>query len=295
MSGKSLGRIAQFVTNIGLYFTTPEKLLHNVEKYTDELSEKIEKECQSGKGLSKASTAKTVVDCIQKINEALQMIESDETIPQDIRQKFQSLHKKEIFQVHQDNFLETVADGIDLAEKLTNPQTEADFDSLKKLADKIDACNCVCQNHPSACRESLSTILHNQFSRITGDFLNKAEEFIKSFNDDIDAALKENEALNGKKELSDEKCRELNSKFIEFTGKIRPFYDAMTGSGIDDKEPECLQKFKNDCRQTLAKFEALPKNVQENGWKYMEYRNLTSFPYLENRAAENARKKQIKA
>lgn len=294
MGGKSFGRIAQFFTNIGLYFQTPKKLLRNTEKNIDALQQLLQQKANSSEKIT-SSTIKTVTDCIQKADEALQMIQSDETIPKDIRQNFKSLYKKEIFQVRQHNFLETVANGIALAEKLTDPENEADFDLLKELADKIDTCNSVRQSHPSACRENLSTLLHNQFSRITGNFLNKAEEFIKSFNDDMDAALKENEALSGKKELSDEKCRELNSKFLEFTGKIRPFYDAMMGSGIDDKEPECLQKFRSDCRKTLAKFKELPQSVKKHGYIYGGYKDLDSFPYFVKIDEENKRKKQAEA
>ena len=56
MSGKGFGRIAQFFTNIGLYRQDPEKLLHNMEKYADELSEKIAMKYRCGKEFSKSST-----------------------------------------------------------------------------------------------------------------------------------------------------------------------------------------------------------------------------------------------
>lgn len=48
--------IKQIFANIKLYRQDPEKLLHNMEKYADELSEKIATECRYGKEFSKSST-----------------------------------------------------------------------------------------------------------------------------------------------------------------------------------------------------------------------------------------------
>lgn len=294
MSGKGFGRIAQFFTNIELYFTTPEKLLHNAEKNIDALQQLLQQKADNGEKIT-SSTVKTVVDCIQKTDEALQTIKSDKTIPEDIRQDFQNLYRKDLFQIRRHDFLGTFADGIALAEKLTDPQNEADFNALKELADKINTCDFIRRKHPSACRESLFTLLSNQFSHVTNNFLNNAEEFITSFNNDIDAALKENEELNGKKELSDEKCEELNGRFLEFTGKIRSFYDALMRSETENREPECLRKFRSDCKTTLAKFEALPKKVEQYGYKYLKYEELSSFPYFVDRDAEKARQERAKA
>lgn len=280
--------IKQIFANIKLYRQDPEKLLHNTENNIDALQQLLQRKADSGEKIT-SSTIKTVADCIQKFDETLQAIQKDETVPQDIRQNFQNLYRKEIFKVRRHDFWGTVTAGIALAEKLTDLKNEADFNALKELADKIDTCDFIRREHPNACRESLFTLLSNQFSHVTNNFLNNAKEFITSFNNDIGAALKE----RGK--LSDEKCEELNGRFLEFTGKIRPFHDALMLSKVENGEPECLQKFKNGCRQTLAKFEALPKNVKKHGYAYMKYKELPSFPYFVDRDAENARRAQAKA
>ena len=268
MSGKKLGRIVQFFTNIGLYFTTPEKLLRNTEKNIDALQQLLQQKADGNEKITSAML-KTVTDCIQKADASLQAIGNDETIPQDIRQNFKSLYKKEIFQVRQHNFLETVANGIALAEKLTEPENEADFDLLKELADKIDTCNSVRQSHPSACRENLFTLLFNQFSRVTDDFLGKADIFITSVNDKL------------RMEATQDEYEALTDQFHDFTAKIRPFYDALTSSGKDN-EPQCLKDFKVNCQKTFNRFSKALDAVKNN-FMNLKYRYLAQFPFLEKR------------
>ncbi|MBR1843505.1 MAG: hypothetical protein IJ793_01355 [Opitutales bacterium] len=291
MAGKGFGRIAQFFTNIGLYRQEPEKLLRNVEKNIDALGELIHTQANSN-GKITSTVIGNISGCIETFLNTVENIAGDQSLPGFIRDGFRELYKKDIFKVQQYGFLRTIGKGMEIAEKLTDLKTEADFNAIKELADKIDTCDFIRKEHPGACRKSLFTLLSNQFSHVTNNFLNNAKEFITSFNNDIDAALKENEELNGEKTLSDEKCKELNKKFLEFTGEIRPFYDAMTGSEIDNKEPECLQKFRNDCRKTLAKFKKLPQSVKEHGCIYGGYKDLDSFPYFVKIDEENKRKKQ---
>ena len=66
-------------------------------------------------------------------------------------------------------------------------------------------------------------------------------------------------------------------------------------SKVKNGEPECLRNFRNNCRKTLAKFEALPKKVQKHGYIYRGYKDLDSFPYFVNKDEENERKKQAEA
>lgn len=295
MAGKDFGRIAQFFTNIGLYFQTPKKLLRNTEKNIDALQQLLQQKANSSEKIT-SSTIKTVADCIQKADEAIQMIQSDETIPENIRQDFQNLYKKDLFKIRQHDFLGTVAEGIDLSEKLTDLKTEADFDAIKELADKIDTCDFIRKEHPAACRKSLFTLLSNQFSHVTNNFLNNAKEFITSFNNDIDAALKKNEELNGEKTLSDEKCKELIKKFLEFTGKIRSFHDALMLSKVENGEPECLQKFRSDYEKKLVEFKALPEKVKKHAMSLEnKYKDLRSFPYFVDRDAEKIWQERAKA
>lgn len=268
MSGKKLGRIAQFFTNIGLYFTTPEKLLRNTEKNINALQQLLQQKADGNEKITSAML-KTVTDCIQKADASLQAIGNDETIPQDIRQNFKSLYEKEIFQVRQHNFLETVANGIALAEKLTDPENEADFDLLKELADKIDTCNSVRQSHPSACRENLSTLLHNQFSRVTGNFLNKAEEFISSVNNKLQAGA------------TQEEYETLTKQMYDFTANIRHFYGALMSSGKDN-EPQCLKDFRVNCQKTFNGFSKAFYKIKDN-FMDLKYRYLNEFPFLEKR------------
>ena len=281
------GKIAQFFTNIGLYRQEPEKLLRNVEKSIDALGELIRTQANSN-GKITSTVIGNISGCIETFANAVENIARDQNLPEFIRDGFRELYKKDIFKVQRNGFLREIAEGIKIAQRLNNLETEEDCKILKALADKVDTCEFI-QKDRSHCHKQLYTALANQFSRITGDFLNKAKTFVTSFNNDIKATLEENG------ELSDEKCEELNGRFLEFTGKIRPFCDALMSSKVENEEPECLQKFKSDCRQTLAKFEALPKNVEEHGYEYMKYTYLNSFPYFVNREAENARKGQIKA
>lgn len=69
----------------------------------------------------------------------------------------------------------------------------------------------------------------------------------------------------------------LDGRCLEFTGKIRPFYDALILSKIENGEPKCLQKFRRDCTKTLAKFEAPPKDVGKYGYICMKYKHLKFF------------------
>ncbi len=281
------GKIAQFFTNVGLYRQEPKKLLRNVEKNIDALGELIHTQANSN-GKITSTVIGNISGCIETFSNAVENIAGDQSLPEFIRDGFRELYKKDIFKVQRNGFLREIAEGIKIAEKLDNLETKEDCKMLKELADKVDTCEFI-QKDRSRCHKQLYTALANQFSRITGDFLNKAETFVTSFNNDINATLEENG------ELSDEKCEELNGRFLEFTGKIRPFHDALMSSKIENEEPECLQKFKNDCRRTLAKFEALPKKVQKHGYIYGGYKDLGSFPYFVNKDEENERKKQAEA
>lgn len=269
MSGKGFGRIGQFFTNIGLYFQTPEKLLRNTEKNIDALQQVLQQKANGGEKIT-SSTVKTVVDCIQKTDEALRDIKDDETIPADIRQDFQNLYRKDLFQIRRHNFLGTVADSIALAEKLTDPKNEADFNTLKALADKIDTCNSICQNHPSACRKSLSTLLSNQFSYITDNFLKKAENFISPINNKLKAGA------------TQEEYETLTKQIYNFTANIRPFYDAMALSENERDESQYLKDFRANCQRTFNRFSKALDAVKNN-FMNLKYRYLDQFPFLEKR------------
>ena len=289
------GKIAQFFTNVGLYRQDPEKLLRNVEKNIDALGELIRTQANSNEKIT-STMVNNISKCIEIFENAVENIAGDKSLPHSIRNDFRELYKKDIFKAQQYGFLRTIGKGMEIVEKLTDLKTEADFNAIKELADKIDTCDFIRKEHPSACRKSLFTLLSNQFSHVTNNFLNNAKEFITSFNNDIDAALKENEELNGEKTLSDEKCKELINKFLEFTGKIRSFHDALMLSKVENGEPECLQKFRSDCKKTLVGFKALPEKVKKHAM-YLEnkYKDLLSFPYFVDRDAEKIWQERAKA